>query len=676
MSPLIIFLIVCLSMALLYVPSLSILIVVIYAFLLIRKKHDLLIKVILFTLLAFLFAYVKYLLSFTHLDMPFRGLVIISKKNYAIIWSKFRLFYLEVKNSDLGVGDILYVKGVVSRAHFQTYEGDFNFTNYLASLGVRQMINNAYYTKIFSNPLNRLIKVKFDESIYNDNALTLIKMFFFNERNYNHELVKNAVSIQVIFLFATSGVHYNFLVRILKWILKFFFSEKRISLIICLLLCLFTISFPFRFTFIRLLVVNLLLYWRLVKKKDIAYLDLLCFSGIFFLFLNPFLITQPSFYLSYGLMILMQLSSGALSYLKKSSRFFASSLLIYIVLIPSRINQSYTFLIFGYFFTMILSPIICLFFTISGFSVFIIPLPKLVNGYADTIFTLTSFLNKINFAMPIGKLTPIFIICYFSLLIALIYFIEIGHLPFKRLTTLVILALFVLHLLPINNLFSEEVTFINVGQGDATLLRQGNKAVLIDTGGLTYKDLASDALIPYFRSRKINKLEAVIITHDDFDHNGALPNLRANFKIGEIISDKSAFPYTFANTKIEYISCEIDSNDENEKSLVLYTKICNLTFLFMGDASSKNEEEIIRNYPFLRADVLKVGHHGSSTSTSEAFLKHIRPKEAVISCGYKNYYNHPAPIVLDRLTRYQIRIRRTDLESSICYKSLSFSFII
>ena len=142
------------------------------------------------------------------------------------------------------------------------------------------MINKAYYTKIFSNPLNSLIKVKFDESIYNDNALTLIKMFFFNERNYNHELYKNAVSIQVIFLFATSGVHYNFLVRILKWILKFFFSEKRISLIICLLLCLFTISFPFRFTFIRLLVVNLLLYWRLVKKKDIAYLGTL-FSEYF-----------------------------------------------------------------------------------------------------------------------------------------------------------------------------------------------------------------------------------------------------------------------------------------------------------------------------------------------------------------------------------------------------------
>jgi hypothetical protein len=134
MSPLIIFLIVCLSMALLYVPSLSILIIIIYAFLLIRKKYDLLIKVILFTLLAFLFAYIKYLLSFTQLDTPLRGLVIISKKNYAIIWSKFRLFYLDVKNNDLGVGDILHVKGVVSRAHFQTYEGDFNFTNYLALL--------------------------------------------------------------------------------------------------------------------------------------------------------------------------------------------------------------------------------------------------------------------------------------------------------------------------------------------------------------------------------------------------------------------------------------------------------------------------------------------------------------------------------------------------------------
>ena len=201
-------------------------------------------------------------------------------------------------------------------------------------------------------------------------------------------------------------------------------------------------------------------------------------------------------------MILMQLSSGALSYLKKSSRFFASSLLIYIVLIPSRINQSYTFLIFGYFFTMILSPIICLFFTISGFSVFIIPLPKLVNGYADTIFTLTSFLNKINFAMPIGKLTPIFIICYFSLLIALIYFIEIGHLPFKRLTTLVILALFVLHLLPINNLFSEEVTFINVGQVMQRFLDKAIKP-FYDTGeNLTYKD-QQVMLIPYFRSGKL-----------------------------------------------------------------------------------------------------------------------------------------------------------------------------
>ena len=202
--------------------------------------------------------------------------------------------------------------------------------------------------------------------------------------------------------------------------------------------------------------------------------------------------------------------------------------------------------------------------------------------------------------------TPIFIICYFSLLIALIYFIEIGHLPFKRLTTLVILALFVLHLLPINNLFSEEVTFINVGQGDATLIRQGNKAVLIDTGGLTYKDLASDALIPYFRSRKINKLEAVIITHDDFDHNGALPNLIANFKIGQIISDKSAFHLHIANTKIEYISCEIDSNDENEKSLVLYTKICNLAFLLWVMHQVKMKKKLLEIIPLYERMLLKL----------------------------------------------------------------------
>ena len=92
----------------------------------------------------------------------------------------------------------------------------------------------------------------------------------------------------------------------------------------------------------------------------------------------------------------------------------------------------------------------------------------------------------------------------------------------------------------------------------------------------------------------------------------------------------------------------------------------------MGDASKVVEEDIINNFPLLNCDYLKIGHHGSNTSTSENFLKSLTPQEAIISCGLNNSYNHPHPDVINLLNKYDITIRRTDLEGTICYSSLTF----
>ena len=214
------------------------------------------------------------------------------------------------------------------------------------------------------------------------------------------------------------------------------------------------------------------------------------------------------------------------------------------------------------------------------------------------------------------------------------------------------------------------VSFINVGQGDACLIQKGTTAILIDTGGSIYKDIANECLIPYFKKNQIYDIDLVITTHNDFDHNGALPELVNNFKVDEVVTNKSSFPLSVNGIVINNLNNKIHDND-NDNTLVLDFKMWDKRFLIMGDASIKVEKEILSYYKNIDCDYLKVGHHGSNTSTSDAFIKKVTPKEAIISVG-QNYYGHPHKSVLDILERNNVKIRRTDLEGTITYWNYIF----
>lgn len=110
----------------------------------------------------------------------------------------------------------------------------------------------------------------------------------------------------------------------------------------------------------------------------------------------------------------------------------------------------------------------------------------------------------------------------------------------------------------------------------------------------------------------------------------------------------------------------IEGKDDNEQSLVIYMEFINKKWLFMGDAPVAVENHIIQNNPFLQCDVIKIGHHGSSTSTGRGFIEQIRPSQAIISVG-KNSYGHPHQSVLNILMEYEIKIRRTDKEGTIYF---------
>lgn len=206
-----------------------------------------------------------------------------------------------------------------------------------------------------------------------------------------------------------------------------------------------------------------------------------------------------------------------------------------------------------------------------------------------------------------------------------------------------------------------EVTFINVGQGDAILIRESfnRNNILIDTG----KSNQYNSLKAYLKGKGITKINALFISHHDSDHDGNMNEVINKYNCNEYI-DKH-FKEMNLNNLLFYDLNDIDNEDKNESSLVLYTEINSLKFLFMGDASKYTETRIIRKYNDLKCDILKLSHHGSDTGSDGDFLDAIKPSIGIISSGKYNLYHHPNINVIDRLNKRNIKYLDTKEEGDI-----------
>ena len=258
----------------------------------------------------------------------------------------------------------------------------------------------------------------------------------------------------------------------------------------------------------------------------------------------------------------------------------------------------------------------------------------------------------------------------------------------KTIKTIPLIVLLLIHT-NIKQIAQENiVTMLDVGQGDSILIENLNKTILIDTGGNDYSQIVESKTIPYLKSKGIKKINNLILTHGDFDHMGEAINLVNNFKVDKVIFNCG--PYNdlekelikvLDKKKIKYYSCinelNIDKNklyflqtkeydNENDNSNIIYTELDGYKFMFMGDASITTEKEILDKYNLPDIDVLKVGHHGSKTSSSIEFINVINPKYSVISVGKNNRYDHPNKEVLENLDNS--KIYRTDQDGSIMFK--------
>ncbi len=222
--------------------------------------------------------------------------------------------------------------------------------------------------------------------------------------------------------------------------------------------------------------------------------------------------------------------------------------------------------------------------------------------------------------------------------------------------------------LPLKDLFFQ-VTFIDVGQGDAIMIHYpfSFTCVLIDTGSsYQYQKLKNELY-----SHHIYRISDLIITHDDEDHNGNLEKLKEDFIIERIIDEGCDFDYR--NITLKYLKLGVYDND-NDNSLVYSLNVNGIDFLFTGDISKDAERDLIRMYGPLDIDVLKVSHHGSRSGSSRFFISSIMPEIAVISTS--GNYNHPHQEVLDILNSYNVRILSTKQSGSVSvFITRFFSFV-
>lgn len=237
------------------------------------------------------------------------------------------------------------------------------------------------------------------------------------------------------------------------------------------------------------------------------------------------------------------------------------------------------------------------------------------------------------------------------------------------------------------------VHFIDVGQADAILITKGSEAMLIDGGNRDDAEL----VIQYLKEQDVKKLNYVIATHPHEDHIGGLSQVMNTFKVEKVILsngetgtvtfedfiasiEANNISVAYANVGDTYLLGDasfkiLAPNSDTYDELNNYSVVVKLingynSFLFMGDAEQLAESEILENNPFeLQADVLKVGHHGSKSSTSQKFLEAVQPQYAVISVGKDNDYGLPKQQTIDRLNKIGVTTYRTDEHGTIIMKS-------
>ena len=618
-----------------------------------------------------------------------------------IIIDNYKVIYYfksekELNDFNISYGDKIKFIGNSYIPKNNTNFNMFNYRLYLKSKKINYIFNADKYTVIKHNK-NIFYKIKqsIKDRIERNNSSIYLKLFLLgNKEELDYNISSTYSNNGISHLFAVSGMHISLLTLIIYLILNKFIKNKILNNIIVSIFLVF-FSFLTSFSSSVLRAVMLFILCKIFKRIKTQYILLIIFMSL--ILYNPFYIYDIgflySFIITFGLIIFSDKINGKNYFIK----VFKTSLISFLLGIPISILNFHEINLISPILNIIFVPFISfIIFPLSIITFVFPPLSCIFNFFINILEGLSIFFNNITYFKLILK--------HVSLFYIFLYYFVITFILYKNKVKYYVLFLFILIIHSNINYINSNfyLTMLDVGQGDSILIELPHNSlnILIDTGGkFKYNNdvwkvkkeeysIASSITIPYLKSRGIKKIDYLILTHGDYDHMGEAINLVNNFKIERVIFncgelndlekkltkvlDQKNIKHEICinnikkdNYNLEFLNTKIYDN-ENDSSSVIYLNYNDYKFLFMGDAGIGREKDILDKYNLSDIDVLKVGHHGSNTSSSENFIKNISPKYSLISVGENNRYGHPKDSVLNILRNS--KIYRTDIDGSIMFK--------
>ena len=635
-------------------------------------------------IVTILYVGIKVKIGYTskiNVNEDFTGIVttIVKKENsFKLTIKGEEKLIVYINNIDnLELGDKATVSGEYVLPKKATIPNNFDYQKYL--------YNNHIFYIMYAKELKILKKNQ--NIIYETKKHILNKTNNYKNRGYlNAFIIGDKTDLEfyetyqnngISHLFALSGMHISMLSLIIyKLVNKF----KHKDLIVIMFLLFYVTLTNFSASILRTIIFFIIL--KLNKKLDlnISTQNSLLLTLSIIMIYNPLIIFDIGFQYSglvtFGLIV-------STKYYKKNYFYnlFITSFIAILFSVPITLYNNYELNLLSILNNLINVPLIT-------FVIYPLSLLTFILKFLEPIYNLTinllEFINNISSIFSLNIIVPKVHIIFYLIYYLLIYlYIESNNKKYILIACLYLLSFKLKPFIDHNNY----VYYLDVGQGDSSLIIYNDEVVMIDTGGISNYFVSSGS-IKLLKSLGYSHIDYLILTHGDFDHMGDSIYLINNYNIKNIVLNNDSFNELetnlineLKNKNIKYyqnvkkipISNNIitilntkEYDNENDNSNVIYIELNNYKFMFMGDAGVDKEKDILERYNISNIDVLKVGHHGSKTSSSKSFINKIKPKYSIISVGKNNRYGHPNKEVLNNLDHS--KIYRTDEDGSIMFK--------
>ena len=600
---------------------------------------------------------------------------------------------LNKTKKELSLGDTLTLKGELNEPISSKNFYGFSYPTYLKYQKIFYIMKvSDYYIKHKKNNILYSIRNAVRSSISNDKVGSYIKVFFLgDDTSFDTTLEEDFRDLGISHLFALSGTQISFLISIIT-LRKKTINLNNLLFVFCILICYYLIIEECA-AIDRALIFSLVFSLNNTFNLNIRPLFLILLSLSILFFINPYYIFDVGFQYSTVISCTLILYMNNKKSKGKIIDLLEVSWVSFLVSLPiSLYHFSYTnplSIVYNLFYVPFINVII---FPLSIICFFIPFLSFILEFFINIFEESVTFLSHFN----IGYIT----LARFNIVYYLLYYILIFSYLFvnakKKIFLLLILLLVIIHY-SYPKIFPKDALYmIDVGQGDSFLITSNNKSMLIDTGGVmsyyteewTQYERTSNGvyLVNFLKTLGITKLDYLVLTHGDYDHAGEALTIMDEIEVKNVFFNGNELntleKKIWKSSSNHYKLTEGDSfnlgnfnflvisntyPDENDSSLVLYSTIYDKRLLFMGDASIKSEEYILDNYDISDIAILKVGHHGSRTSSSEEFIDKVNPTYALISAGVDNKFNHPHKEVIERLEENGSIIYNTQINGMVMF---------